>query len=134
MDKLKFLLETLGVWLVCILPGIGLGRLLAQKGIVRDKSVSFSLLTLVFVLLGRLSDKIPDTWWYYTLITIIGFLSDYRYEYGNTWRWGRWWWLKGTKITGGRKKLLSPWLEGYLVLTALLSIMVLIWFIISVMH
>lgn len=132
MNELKFLLGTLALWLVCILPGIGLGQLMAKKGIVRDQSVYFSVWTLIVVLAGRFQNEVPDTpWYYYATGSTIAFLGAYRYEYGNFRHWGRRWWLKEAQITGGRKKPLSPWVKGYLILAVLLNIIVLVLAIIS---
>jgi len=92
---------------------------------------------LFVVFAGRFLNKVSETpWYYYVAGSIILFLGIYRYEYGNTRHWGRWWWLREAEITGGRKKPLNPWLKGYIILTTFLSLALgiafIIWCIITI--
>lgn len=44
----------------------------------------FSIENFVFILLGRTSNLLPDTWWWYVISTIIAFLGVYLYEFAGT--------------------------------------------------
>lgn len=116
--EIRIFFEIVGIWLVCILPGIGLGRFLADQGVVkRDLSVLFSLSTFLYVLIVRMSVKTSatwwsETWWFYILMTIMAFLITYRYGYEDSRYWGR-----------RKAKPLNPRLKNSLILAVILSLM-----------
>ena len=129
VDIVIFFLKTLGIWALCVLPGVWLGRRLAAKGITPDQSMPFSIATLWAVLLGRLSNLVPDTWWYYLLSTTFAFLGVYRYEFAGTQHWGRWWWKKETIIRKAEQPLPLLW-KIWFALIIVSSALLIIFFVI----
>ncbi|OQA23165.1 MAG: hypothetical protein BWY63_00416 [Chloroflexi bacterium ADurb.Bin360] len=121
MNIVVFFLKTMGIWALCVLPGIFLGRVLAAKGLVRDQSIPFLMMTSLVILLGRTSNLVPNTWWYYGVATLSVFLGVYRYEFADTKHWGRWWWQKETARRKARA--LTVWLKAWFILIIVLTIL-----------
>ena len=88
-----FILTTLVLGLVCSLPGVIVGRILAAKGVVQDYKVKPVVLTVFVVLAGRL--LLPGT----PMIGVFAFgvlfstFGVYRSDWWTTHRKGRWWWF-----------------------------------------
>jgi hypothetical protein len=91
---LVFIITTLGLGLLCSIPGFLIGRYLTAKGIARDGPVWEIVSNICGLLIARL--VLPDV----PLIYIVAFFlvlspfGVYRHDLWTTFRSGRWWWLK----------------------------------------
>ena len=94
MQMFVFIITTLGLGVLCSIPGILVGRYLAIKGIARAHSKMEVATSIAGMFIVRL--MLPDL----PLIYIVPFflflspLGAYRADLWTTFRSGKWWWLK----------------------------------------
>lgn len=94
MNILVFITTTIGIGILISIPGILIGRFLVAKGIVRDRSVSVVVISVLVLLSIPLIA--PDFPMIYIATVLLFFspLGAYRDDLWTTFRSGKWWWLK----------------------------------------
>jgi hypothetical protein len=128
--NIVFILTTVGLGLLWSVPGIIIGYLLANRGLIpRSLLIIYvgSLVFMTFVL--RLTSQ-PVFWGYYVLLSVLTPLTAYRAGLMFSRQKGKWWWTRPQekKIKTNR---LGNFLAGVL---CVLGILVIIIWIFEVFH
>lgn len=112
-----FILLTLVLGLFCSAPGVIWGRFLAAKGLVRERSVEYVIVTVgAVVLVCFLLSFSLTGWLMLAVLTFLGPGGYYRYEVWITSKKGKGWWLQTPS-----DRWASLWYFGGLVMAILLA-------------
>ncbi|MGE3297722.1 MAG: hypothetical protein AB7I68_10270 [Porticoccaceae bacterium] len=102
METLLFVMQTLLLGIVCSLPAVAVGRLLAAKGLLME--MPKLVIGIVVIMLFALRIQFPQVS-LARLVVLVAFLSPFLYTRAVevSFRLGNWWWKKRQK-TGAREK------------------------------
>jgi len=95
LDTLIFASSTLLLGILCSIPGVIAGRLLASNGIARDTSFWLIAVNIAGLFLERLLFPALPIGWLIAMHTLLSPLGIYRHDLWTTFRRGRWWWVNG---------------------------------------
>jgi len=94
MNMLIFVVTTLGLGVLCSIPGVLIGKYLTKNGLATDRTILEVTSNVFGLFLTRLI--LPDIPLAYvvTLFLLLSPLGVFGFDLWTTFRNGRWWWMK----------------------------------------
>ena len=94
MKILVFVISTVGLGLLCSLPGVLAGKYLAKKGLAKDQSIWVVTGEVFAMFLARLMLPSVPLAYIVTLAFVLSPIGVYRHDLWTTFRRGKRWWSK----------------------------------------